>query len=135
MTTSRLAGRRAHTVVDSPVGPITLLAVDGTLAGLYMSEQRYPPAPELFGEPGAGLFAAAAGQLAGYFDGTLTSCHAPSPSTTAVSGPPKTHPVSMPTAYSVTSGLSTTLCPKMTRSGPRQWFVQNVCEVGAFEGQ
>ena len=77
MTTSRLAGRRAHTVVDSPVGPITLLAVDGTLAGLYMSEQRYPPAPELFGEPGAGLFAAAAGQLAGYFDGTLTSFDVP----------------------------------------------------------
>ncbi|MGD0374387.1 MAG: methylated-DNA--[protein]-cysteine S-methyltransferase [Streptosporangiaceae bacterium] len=70
-------GRRAHTVVGSPVGPLTLLAVDGRLAGLYLSEQRHPPAPELFGEPDAAPFAAAAGQLSDYFDGTLTSFSLP----------------------------------------------------------
>jgi methylated-DNA-[protein]-cysteine S-methyltransferase len=70
-------GRRAHAVINSPVGPLTLLAVDGKLAGLYMSEQRYPPAPGLFGEPDPGSFADAAGQLAGYFDGTRTSFDLP----------------------------------------------------------
>jgi len=70
-------GRRAHTVIDSPVGPITLLAVDGALTGLYLSEQRYPPAPGLFGEPDAAPFAAAAGQLADYFAGRLASFSVP----------------------------------------------------------
>ncbi len=70
-------GRRAHVVVNSPVGPLTLLAVDGKLAGLYMSEQRYRPAPGLFGEPDFRPFADAAGQLAGYFDGRRTSFDLP----------------------------------------------------------
>ena len=70
-------GRRAHVVVNSPVGPLTLLAVDGKLAGLYMSEQRYRPAPGLFGEPDFRPFAEAAGQLAGYFDGRRTSFDLP----------------------------------------------------------
>ncbi len=84
MTATTLTGsrtqagiRRAHAVISSPVGPLTLLAVDGKLAGLYMSEQRYPPAPGLFGEPDPGSFADAAGQLAGYFDGTRTSFDLP----------------------------------------------------------
>ena len=70
-------GRRAHTVIDSPVGPITLLAVDGALTGLYLSEQRYPPAPGQFGEPDAAPFAVAAGQLADYFAGRLTRFSVP----------------------------------------------------------
>jgi methylated-DNA-[protein]-cysteine S-methyltransferase len=74
--------RRAHTVIDSPVGPITLLATGGVLSGLYLEERRHPPAPELFGEPDTGLFdtgpfAAAAGQLARYFAGTLTEFDLP----------------------------------------------------------
>jgi methylated-DNA-[protein]-cysteine S-methyltransferase len=77
MIASMPAGRRAHAVVDSPVGPVTLLAVDGTLAGLYLCEQRYPPAPELFGDHDATLFAAAADQLASYFGGKLTSFDVP----------------------------------------------------------
>jgi methylated-DNA-[protein]-cysteine S-methyltransferase len=70
-------GRRAHAVVGSPAGPLTLLAVDGRLAGLYLSERRYPPAPGLFGEPDLRPFADAASQLAGYFDGTRTSFDLP----------------------------------------------------------
>jgi methylated-DNA-[protein]-cysteine S-methyltransferase len=77
MTASTLTGRRAFTVIDSPVGPITLLAAGGALAGLYLSEQRYPPDPELFGEPDAEPFAAAASQLASYFDGQLTGFDLP----------------------------------------------------------
>lgn len=97
MTASTLTGRRSHTVIDSPVGPITLLATDGELTGLYLSEQRYPPAAEQLGaeesgtpqpgapQPGApqsatpddGPFAAAAAQLSEYFAGRLTSFDLP----------------------------------------------------------
>ena len=35
--------RRAHTVMDSPVGPLTLVAADGELCGLYMAGQRHRP--------------------------------------------------------------------------------------------
>jgi hypothetical protein len=38
-------GFRTHAVVGSPVGPLTLVAVDGGLAGLYMIEQRHLPPP------------------------------------------------------------------------------------------
>jgi methylated-DNA-[protein]-cysteine S-methyltransferase len=97
MTAAALTACRAHTVVDSPVGPITLLATDGRLTGLYLSERRYPPAPEEFGTeqsgteqsgteqsgteqseaPVAGPFAAAAAQLGAYFAGRLTSFDLP----------------------------------------------------------
>jgi methylated-DNA-[protein]-cysteine S-methyltransferase len=92
MTASPLTGRRSHTVVDSPVGPITLLATDGRLTGLYLSERRHPPAAEQFGEelPGVrqsdpeqsrtqdtGPFPAAAAQLSEYFAGRLTSFDLP----------------------------------------------------------
>jgi methylated-DNA-[protein]-cysteine S-methyltransferase len=64
-------------VVNSPVGPLTLVASDGALVGLYMDEQRHRPAPATFGEPDAGqdgeLFAGAAGQLDEYFDGDRTA--------------------------------------------------------------
>jgi methylated-DNA-[protein]-cysteine S-methyltransferase len=72
MTTRTQVGRRAHTVVDSPVGPLTLVAADGVLAGLYMDRQRHRPSPEVFGEPDADLFAECARQLDAYFAGRLT---------------------------------------------------------------
>lgn len=62
---------RVHTVVDSPVGPLTLVAADGGLTGLYMDRQRYRPDETLFGERDPGPFRAAAEQLAGYFAGEL----------------------------------------------------------------
>jgi methylated-DNA-[protein]-cysteine S-methyltransferase len=72
---STLAGRRTHTVVDSPVGPLTLVAVDGGLAGLYMTEQRHLPPPEVFGarDDDGEPFAAAADQLGEYFTGQRTA--------------------------------------------------------------
>jgi len=76
MTPRTPAGPRTHTVVNSPVGPLTLVAVAGALAGLYMDEQRHRPAPGTFGEPGTGqddeLFAEASSQLEQYFDGQRT---------------------------------------------------------------
>ena len=41
---------RAHTVVDSPVGPLTLVALDGALTGLYMDRQLYRPQEATFGD-------------------------------------------------------------------------------------
>jgi methylated-DNA-[protein]-cysteine S-methyltransferase len=81
MRSPALAGRRSHAVVDSPVGPLTLVAVDGALSGLYMDEQRHRPAPEVFGEPaddpGGSPFAEAARQLREYFDGERTEFDLP----------------------------------------------------------
>jgi methylated-DNA-[protein]-cysteine S-methyltransferase len=67
-----LLEHRTHTVVESPVGPLTLVAVDGTLAGLYMRRQRHRPPAETFGEPGTEPFTEVADQLRAYFDGRLT---------------------------------------------------------------
>jgi methylated-DNA-[protein]-cysteine S-methyltransferase len=72
MTETSPAGRRAHVVVDSPVGPITLVAVDGELAWLHMAEQRYPPADDSFGAADPAALAEPACQLSEYFAGTRT---------------------------------------------------------------
>ncbi len=73
MTTTTAAAAMAHTVVDSPCGPLTLVARDGALAGLYMTDHRHQPALETFGprvEPAA--FAKTTEQLTAYFGGDLT---------------------------------------------------------------
>lgn len=64
--------RRTHTVVESPVGPLTLVATDGVLSGLYMNEQRHRPPEESFGVPDASGLEIAIGQLAEYFAGNRT---------------------------------------------------------------
>ena len=62
-----------HTVVDSPCGPLTLVAREGGLAGLYMTEQRHRPAEETFGPRGDHpVFEPAAAQLTEYFAGDRT---------------------------------------------------------------
>ncbi|WP_406724413.1 methylated-DNA--[protein]-cysteine S-methyltransferase [Streptomyces sp. GD-15H] len=40
---------KQHTVADSPYGPLTLVADDGVLCGLYMTDQRHRPPEETFG--------------------------------------------------------------------------------------
>ncbi|WP_309111904.1 methylated-DNA--[protein]-cysteine S-methyltransferase [Saccharothrix sp.] len=62
-----------HTTVDSPVGPLTLVATDGVLSGLYMTDQRYRPDDESFGPADAAPFADVIVQLEEYFAGTRTS--------------------------------------------------------------
>lgn len=42
---------KRHTVIDSPYGPLTLVADDdGVLCGLYMTDQRHRPPEETFGD-------------------------------------------------------------------------------------
>ncbi|MER6330885.1 methylated-DNA--[protein]-cysteine S-methyltransferase [Streptomyces sp. NPDC014983] len=62
-----------HTVTDSPYGPLTLVAEDGALCGLYMTDQRHRPPEEDFGvrDDSPPCFAAAQEQLDAYFAGEL----------------------------------------------------------------
>ncbi|HEY0636632.1 MAG TPA: methylated-DNA--[protein]-cysteine S-methyltransferase [Pseudonocardiaceae bacterium] len=69
--------RRTHTVVDSPVGALTLVARDGVLSGLYLEQQRHRPPADIFGERVTGGFAAEREQLTAYFDGRLTEFDLP----------------------------------------------------------
>ncbi|MEO3822992.1 methylated-DNA--[protein]-cysteine S-methyltransferase [Actinomadura sp. B10D3] len=71
---------RTHVVIDSPVGPLTLVETDGALSGLYMEMQRHRPPAETFGAPGdpeSEPFATVAEQLAAYFAGELTAFDTP----------------------------------------------------------
>ena len=64
-----------HTIVDSPVGPLTLIATDGVLSALYMDRHRHAPDPSTFGErvdPSDAPFADVHAQLLAYFAGELT---------------------------------------------------------------
>ncbi|MFI1697284.1 methylated-DNA--[protein]-cysteine S-methyltransferase [Streptomyces bobili] len=60
---------KRHTVIDSPYGPLTLVADDGVLCGLYMTEQRHRPPEESFGPRDDTLFADTEAQLEAYFAG------------------------------------------------------------------
>ena len=61
-----------HTVIDSPYGPLTLVADDdGALCGLYMVDQRHRPPEENFGTPDDTPFAETTAQLQAYFTGEL----------------------------------------------------------------
>ncbi|GAA2760407.1 methylated-DNA--[protein]-cysteine S-methyltransferase [Actinopolymorpha rutila] len=71
------ADRRTHTVVDSPVGPLTLVATEGVLAGLYMTDQRHRPGQETFGVPDPDGFEEVTAQLEAYFAGRLREFDVP----------------------------------------------------------
>ncbi|MGW1541539.1 methylated-DNA--[protein]-cysteine S-methyltransferase [Streptomyces sp. NPDC002309] len=62
---------RQHSVIDSPYGPLTLVADDGVLSGLYMTEQRHRPAQETFGGRDETPFGETVDQLTAYFEGEL----------------------------------------------------------------
>ncbi|MBO1331160.1 methylated-DNA--[protein]-cysteine S-methyltransferase [Streptomyces sp. VRA16 Mangrove soil] len=66
-----------HTVIDSPYGPLTLVATDGVLSGLYMTGQRHRPAEETFGARDERPFGAVIDQLNTYFQGELTEFDLP----------------------------------------------------------
>jgi methylated-DNA-[protein]-cysteine S-methyltransferase len=63
---------RNHTVIDSPIGPLTLVAEEGSLTGLYMDLQRRRPGDNAFGEPDDRPFEAVVAQLQEYFAGERT---------------------------------------------------------------
>ncbi|MFF4850362.1 methylated-DNA--[protein]-cysteine S-methyltransferase [Streptomyces sp. NPDC001194] len=80
MSTMSTMSTKQHSVVDSPYGPLTLVATDGVLSGLYMVGQRHRPAEESFGERVAATeepFAEVARQLSAYFAGELTEFDVP----------------------------------------------------------
>jgi len=68
---------RTHTVVDSPVGPLTLVAEADALAGLYMDEQRHLPADARQGERDEDVLPGLREQLEAYFRGELTAFDVP----------------------------------------------------------
>jgi methylated-DNA-[protein]-cysteine S-methyltransferase len=71
---------RAHIVVPSPIGSLTLVAEHGKLTGLYMDTHGRQPASSVLGgtgDPGDEPFASAARQLADYFAGRLTAFDLP----------------------------------------------------------
>jgi methylated-DNA-[protein]-cysteine S-methyltransferase len=65
------------TIVDSPVGALTLVGTDGVLTGLYMENQRHRPAEERFGSVDSSGFAAVVEQLTAYFAGELDTFDLP----------------------------------------------------------
>ncbi|MER7049830.1 MULTISPECIES: methylated-DNA--[protein]-cysteine S-methyltransferase [Streptomyces] len=68
---------RQYTVVDSPYGALTLVATDGVLSGLYMTDQRHRPDETTFGEPDATPFGETIRQLEAYFARELTEFDVP----------------------------------------------------------
>ena len=57
-----------YAVVDSPLGPLTLVGTDaGELTGLYMDQQRYRPEQAGFGDRDDAALPAVAEQLDEYF--------------------------------------------------------------------
>ena len=67
----------SHTVVDSPVGPLTLVAEGGALAGLYLHEAQHRPHDSAFGPRDDRVLPEARAQLAAYFDGSLREFELP----------------------------------------------------------
>ncbi|WP_444876299.1 methylated-DNA--[protein]-cysteine S-methyltransferase [Actinomycetospora aeridis] len=61
-----------HTVLESPLGPLTLRAHDGVLSGLFMTGHRHGPAAETLGARDDSRLPVAREQLGAYFAGELT---------------------------------------------------------------
>lgn len=66
-----------YSIVDSPIGELTVVAIDGALVGLYMPGHTPAPHPETFGERVDDALPEATRQLAEYFAGTRTSFDLP----------------------------------------------------------
>lgn len=60
---------RRHTVVASPIGPLTAVASAAGLCGLYTDRQKYLPARVALGPRDDGVLPGLLAQLAGYFLG------------------------------------------------------------------
>lgn len=58
-----------HTVVDSPIGPLTLVGRDGALTAVYMDAHRHAADPATYGTHEPRGLEAAAEQLGEYFAG------------------------------------------------------------------
>ena len=70
---STMTGTRTHTDLASPIGPLTVVAADGVLCGLYFPAHKRLPDPETFGRRTDDGFDAVRDQLAAYFAGERTT--------------------------------------------------------------
>jgi methylated-DNA-[protein]-cysteine S-methyltransferase len=68
---------RTHTVIDSPLGPLTVVADDGVLSGLYLPGHVGGPGPELLGDRDDDGFDEITKQLGEYFTGARTAFTVP----------------------------------------------------------
>jgi methylated-DNA-[protein]-cysteine S-methyltransferase len=68
---------RTHTIMDSPLGELTLVSDDGALTGLYYPGHWYLPDPATFGVRRQSGFEDVEGQLAEYFAGERTAFELP----------------------------------------------------------
>jgi methylated-DNA-[protein]-cysteine S-methyltransferase len=68
---------RTHTVIESPLGPLTVVADDGVLSGLYLPDHVRGPGLERLGDPDEEGFDEIKMQLAEYFAGTRTAFTVP----------------------------------------------------------
>ncbi|GAA4898607.1 methylated-DNA--[protein]-cysteine S-methyltransferase [Tessaracoccus lubricantis] len=66
-----------HSIMDSPIGPLTIIERDGALAAIYMTEHKHAPAPETFGERVDDALPEVTRQLHQYFDGERTDFDLP----------------------------------------------------------
>ncbi|TDC15425.1 methylated-DNA--[protein]-cysteine S-methyltransferase [Kribbella albertanoniae] len=67
-----------YAVMDSPVGPLTMVATDtGELAGLYMEQHRHRPPIETFGTRDDSVLPLVAEQLTEYFHHGRTTFDVP----------------------------------------------------------
>lgn len=75
------ARQRSHAVIQSPIGPLTLIADGGRLSGVRMEISRHEPDASALGVARTAdadpVLAAAAGQLHAYFRGVLTAFDLP----------------------------------------------------------
>jgi methylated-DNA-[protein]-cysteine S-methyltransferase len=62
-----------HTIMDSPIGELTLVAVEGTLSGVYFPGHWTRPDPAAFGERSDRGFEQVEEQFAEYFGGARTT--------------------------------------------------------------
>ncbi len=63
---------RTHTIVDSPIGALTVVHTDGVLSALYLPEHTRRPEAATFGERTDAGFAEVTEQLVEYFAGQRT---------------------------------------------------------------
>lgn len=67
-----MTASRTHTVVETPIGELTLVNTDGVLSGIYMAEHHPAPDRTTFGPRVTEGFEDATTQLGEYFAGERT---------------------------------------------------------------
>jgi methylated-DNA-[protein]-cysteine S-methyltransferase len=68
---------RTHTMIDSPIGVLTLVNDGDALCGLHMEYRQHPPAPSTFGDQSQAGFEQITEELGEYFAGERTEFSVP----------------------------------------------------------